>query len=280
MRGVDVHIGELTDQGGIVAAEVDDTVILGAALQLARVFLRVIGHQNALDRTDHLSADFEALLIQTMLQRVQTFFLQFFRGVVGQIGSGRARALAIDERVGEIEADIGNQLHGLFEVLFGFAGETDDEVRTDADPRYGGAQFAQLGFVLQRRVVALHRRENPVRARLHWQVQVLDQFRHFGVGLDQAVGELQRMRRGVADAVDAIDSGDHADQFGQVGQATVVGLAAIAVDVLPEQGHFTHAVFGQVNDFRDHVVERSADLFATGVRHHAERAVLAATFHH
>ncbi|MNQ51408.1 hypothetical protein D3C85_653870 [compost metagenome] len=115
---------------------------------------------------------------------------------------------------------------------------------------------------------------------MHRQVQVLDQFRHVGVGLDQAVGEFQRVRRGVTDAVDALDRSDHADQLGQVGQAPIVSSPAIAVDVLPQQRHFPHAVFGQVNDLGNHVVERPADLFTAGVGHHAEGAVLAATFHH
>ena len=102
----------------------------------------------------------------------------------------------------------------------------------------------------------------------------------FGVGLDQAVGELQRVGGGIADALDAVDCGYHADQLGEVGQAAAFGQATVAVDVLAKQGHFTHAVFGQVNDLGQHVIERSADLLATGVGHHAERAVLAATFHH
>ncbi len=70
-----------------------------------------------------------------------------------------------------------------------------------------------------------------------------------------------------------------ANQLGQIGQATVMGRAAIGVDVLAEQGHFAHAVFGQVDDLGNHVIERPADFFAAGVRHHAERAVLAAAFH-
>ncbi|MOA64111.1 hypothetical protein D3C78_1900640 [compost metagenome] len=63
---------------------------------------------------------------------------------------------------------------------------------------------------------------------------MLDQLRHVGVGLDQAVGEFQRVRRGVTDAVDALDRSDHADQLGQVGQAPIVSSPAIAVDVLPQ----------------------------------------------
>ncbi|MCY1360835.1 hypothetical protein D9M69_474800 [compost metagenome] len=97
---------------------------------------------------------------------------------------------------------------------------------------------------------------------------------------DQRVGELQRVRGGVADALDAVDLGDHADQLGEIGDAPVMGGAAVAVDVLPEQGDFPHAVLGQVDDLGEHVVERPADFLAAGVGHHAERAVLAAAFHH
>ncbi|RMR46048.1 hypothetical protein ALP86_200055 [Pseudomonas amygdali pv. mori] len=59
-----------------------------------------------------------------------------------------------------------------------------------------------------------------------------------------------------------------------------MGGAAITVDVLPQQGDFTHAVFGEVDDFAQHIVKRPADFLATGVGHHAERAVFAAAFHH
>ncbi|MNM97024.1 hypothetical protein D3C81_1095200 [compost metagenome] len=129
-------------------------------------------------------------------------------------------------------------------------------------------------------MVALHRRQYPVGARLDRQVQVLDQLRHLGVGLDQAVGKFQRVRGGVADALDTVDGGDHADQLGKVRQAPVVGLATVAVDVLPQQSDFTHAVLGQVNDLGQYIIERPADFLATGIGHHAEGAVLAAAFHH
>ena len=226
-----------------------------------------------------MPADLKTLLVQAVLQRVEAFFFALFWRVVNQIGRRRARALAIYKGVREVETDVLDQLHGLFEVFLGFTGEADDKVRADANARHRRAQFAQLGLVLQRRMVALHRRENAVRARLHRQVQVFYQLRHVGVGLDQAVRELQRVRGGVANALDPVDGRYHANQFGEVRQATVLGQAAIAVDVLAQQGHFTHAVFSQVDHFAEHVVERAADFFAAGVRHHAERAVLAATFH-
>ena len=70
LGGIDVYVGKLPDQLRVIAAEVDDTIVLGSALQFARIFFRVVGDQNPLGRTHHLPADFEALLIQAMLQRV------------------------------------------------------------------------------------------------------------------------------------------------------------------------------------------------------------------
>ena len=279
LGGIDVHVGELSDQLRVVAAEVNNAVVFGAPLQFARVFFRVIGHQNPLSGADHLPADLKTLLVQAVLQRIEALFFALFWRVVNQVGRRRARALAVHKGVREVETDVLDQLHGLLEVLLGFTGEADDKVRADANARHRRTQFAQLGFVLQRRVVALHGRQNAVRARLHRQVQVFYQLRHVGMRLDQAIRELQRVRGGVANALDPVDGCHHANQFSEVRQATVLGQAAIAVDVLAQQGHFTHAVFGQVKHFAEHVVERAADFFATGVRHHAERAVLAATFH-
>ncbi len=99
------------------------------------------------------------------------------------------------------------------------------------------------------------------------------------MGLDQGVGEFQRVRGGVADAVDAVHRRHHIEQFGEVGDAPVAGGATIAVDVLAQQGHLAHAVLGEVDDLGEDVVQRPTDLFAAGIGHHAEGAVLAAAFH-
>src|SRR5690606_28105763 len=61
LRVIDVHVGELADQPGVVAAEVDDPVVLGTALKFARIFLRIVGDQDALGAADHLAADLETL---------------------------------------------------------------------------------------------------------------------------------------------------------------------------------------------------------------------------
>jgi hypothetical protein len=54
---------------------------------------------------------------------------------------------------------------------------------------------------------------------------------------------------------------------------------AVGVDVLAEQGDLPHSLFHQLGTLGQHIVERAADLGATGVGHHAEGAVLGAAFH-
>src|SRR5690606_27519440 len=124
--------------------------------------------------------------------------------------------------------------------------------------------------------VELHRCQHAVGTGLHGQVDECHQRGKLGVGLDQRVGEFQRVAGGVADAFDAIEGGNQVQQVGEVAQAAVRVGAPVTVDVLAEQGDFLHTVFSQVNDFRQDVRHRTADFLATGVRNHAEGAVLAA----
>src|SRR5690606_2704560 len=108
---VDMDLDELADQQRIGAAEVDDTVVLGATLEHARVLLRVVGNQDALGAADHAPAIFEALLVEAGLENLQALLLDLDRGVVGQIGRRGAGTGAIDEGVGEVETDLLHQLH-------------------------------------------------------------------------------------------------------------------------------------------------------------------------
>ena len=101
-----------------------------------------------------------------------------------------------------------------------------------------------------------------------------------GVGVDQPFGELARVRGGVADALDAGDVVDVVEQRGKVGRGVeAFHLAQVGVDVLAQQRHFLHALFGQGDHVGQHVLEGAGDFLTTGVRHHAEAAVLAAAFH-
>ena len=108
---------------------------------------------------------------------------------------------------------------------------------------------------------------------------MVDQFRHRGIGLDQVVGKLDRVRGGIADAIDAVDGGDIVNQQREIGDLAVVHDAAVGVDILSQQVDFAHALLGQAGDLGQHVVERPADFFAAGIGYDTETAVLAAALH-
>ena len=202
------------------------------------------------------------------------------RRVVMQRGGRRSGSRAEDEAEAAVEADVGDQLHRLREVVVGLAGKADDEVARQADAGPHGAQLAHRALVFHCGVAALHRHQDAVAAVLHRQVQMAHQLRHLGIDVDEPLGELVRVAGGVADSLDAGDVGDVFDQQREVGDlGGVAHLAAIRIDVLPEQGHFLHALVGESGDLDQHVVERARDLFAARVGHDAIAAVLRAAFH-
>ena len=56
--------------------------------------------------------------------------------------------------------------------------------------------------------------------------------------------------------------------------------ALIRINVLPQQRHFPNPLLREFINLRDHFIKRSTELFAARVRHHTERTILAASFHH
>ncbi len=114
---------------------------------------------------------------------------------------------------------------------------------------------------------------------LHGQVQVAREFGHLRIGLDQAVGELDRVRGREADAIDAIDRSDVIDQRREIGNLAIVHQPPVRIDILAQQVDLAYALCGQRGDLGNDVIERAADLLAARVRHDAKAAVLAATFH-
>lgn len=69
-----MFIDELTDQCWIITTEIDDPVVLGAALQFAGVFLGIVGDQDALDRTGHLSGRSRSPADSGGVAGIQAFF--------------------------------------------------------------------------------------------------------------------------------------------------------------------------------------------------------------
>ncbi len=212
---------------------------------------------------------------------LQTLQLHAGGGRVEQVGGRRAGARAVDEAERRVEADVVHQLHELVEVLVLLAGEADDEVGGQADVGAHRAQLADGALVLERRVAALHGRQDAVGAVLHGQVQVVDQLGHARIGVDQALAELLRVAGGEADALDAGELGDGLQQQREVGDLRrVAHPAAVGVHVLAQQRDLLQALVGESGHLGEHVVERARHLLAARVRHHAVGAVLGAAFHH
>ncbi len=135
-------------------------------------------YQDTLCRADHALTDRLRLLLQFFPAIVasRSSFISC-GGAIRQIRGRRAGTRAVNEAEGAVEAHFLDKLHRGFEIGFGFAGKADDEIGGKRDVGPGGAQPAHDGFVFQRGVAALHRRQYAVRTRLHRQVQVADQLR-------------------------------------------------------------------------------------------------------
>ena len=74
-------------------------------------------------------------------------------------------------------------------------------------------------------------------------MQMIGELRYSATGLDQALVECRRVRGGKANAVDTVDLGDVANQQCQVSDPTIVGDAAIGIDVLPQKRGYTAAQY-------------------------------------
>ena len=106
------------------------------------------------------------------------------------------------------------------------------------------------------------------------------QLGYFGVDVNQALGEFVGMAGGVADARNPWNVSYQFNQQGKVGNVGgVAHHAAVGVDVLSKQRDFFHTLRCQVGYLFHHIVQGTAEFFATGVRHYAIAAVFAATFH-
>src|SRR5438874_12182591 len=118
---------------------------------------------------------------------------------------------------------------------------------------------------------AIHRIQNLVISRLHWQMKMIDQLWQTPVGVDQIFAEPDRVWRSEAKALQAINVMDGVEQLHK--QTYVVDLrkfvAAVEVYDLTEQRHVLHAVGNQCADFTDKLVKRAAALGAARQRHHA-----------
>ncbi len=150
-----------------------------------------------------------------------------------------------DEGEGAVVADLLGDFQGLGEVGLGLAGEADDDVGGDRAVGDVLADQRDPVHVALTVVGAAHPLEDRAGARLQRQVDLLAERRQLGVGADHVLLHVLGVRAGVADPLDALDRVDPGQQLGEADPAVLRQLAAVAVDVLPQQRHLAHAVGGE-----------------------------------
>ena len=99
----------------------------------------------------------------------------------------------------------------------GLIRKADDKIRRQRNIRTHHAQFVNDIDVLLRAVAAFHGGQNSVRARLHGQMQMIDQLRYFGERANQAVIKMIRVAGGKSNALDAFNVRHGFEQSSKVG---------------------------------------------------------------
>ena len=152
-----------------------------------------------------------------------------------------AAARREDEREGAVVADLLADGQGLREVGLGLAREADDDVRRDRRVGHVLADQRDAVEVALAAVRPAHRLEDPRRARLQRQMDVLADRRQPRVREDHVLAHVLRMRARVADALDAVD---RVEPLQQLGERRPRGpeVATVGVDVLAQQRHLAHAL--------------------------------------
>ena len=162
---------------------------------------------------DAAAVEGRQLSVDQLLQFAQAFGFHVFGNLVVHVGGRRAGARRIFERERGGKADLVDQLHGVAEIGIGFAGEADDEIRGEGEQRLRRAQALDDAQIIVAGVSPVHGVENAIRSRLHRQMQLRHQFGQIAMRGDQAVVDVARMARGVAQPVDAGNCGEALEQL-------------------------------------------------------------------
>ena len=186
---------------------------------------------------------------------LEPLHLHVFRELAGPIGRRGVGPGRIGRRIDQIEADLFNQGQGAAELGVGFAGECHDHIGADRGLWHPIANAINDAAVAINRVAPGHGLEHVVITALEGDVEVFAHLGQVGAGVDQPLGEVAGMARGEADPFDArhvvhlvqqVGEGVLAAAFrGDAGQ-----VAAIGIDVLPQQGDLFDAAGGQTFHFQ------------------------------
>jgi hypothetical protein len=212
-------------------------------------------------------------------QTVEPLLHDLLRDLVGHRARRGPGPGGVLERERLVEPGRPDHVQGREEVLFGLPGETHDDVGGDGhagDRLPDPLQPRQVPFAA---VGALHRPQDPVRARLKWEVDVLAHLLALRHGLDDVGGEVVRVGAGEPDAADALDLVHRPKELRE--QRLQTGprhreVTAVGVYVLAEERDLHDSATRQSLYLGQDVADLPRQLRPPNEGHDAERAVVVA----
>ncbi len=192
------------------------------------------------------------------------------RQLVVHIGRRRAGPLGVLEGKGAGKAGGFHNVERGLEVLFGFSGETNNDVGGDGGVRYPLAYPVQDAQELLRPVGPAHILKHLVGAGLQRHMQLRHDVVCFRHRINDVVGECRGVRAGEPYTFQAFDLATGAKQLRK--RATVAEFDSIGVDILSQQRHLNGAVVHEGLDFRKDVTRPTVPLLAPQRGNDAEGA--------
>jgi len=201
----DGDVEEIAGDDGAEICEVDDFVGGGAARPTGGVAEGGTFDENFKRGVEKFVV--EVLAKEVLVGKEEFVAAHFFSGgdVVVEERGGSVGSRGVFENEGVVERGLAKEGTGLLKVIFGLAGEADNDVGCDGDVGHGVAQTAEgvkVGFA---GVTAAHGFEDGVGAGLHGQVKVVAKLGKGAEGAEEFVGATGGMAREEAEAAKAGD---------------------------------------------------------------------------
>ena len=233
-------------------------------------------HQHFIGLADELFVSGELNLALAFVQNREAAALFRFRDGVWHVPGGGVGPRRVFEREDGVVLRGVQQRKSVGEVLFGLAGEADDDVRGDADGAARGADPGDLLEIFFAGVSAQHFAQHAGGTGLHRQVHVVAERRNVVNRRDDLAVKIIGMRSGEAHAANSRNGGDGAQQVHKI-PLTRRGIA-IRIHGLAEQLDLGVASIGEAARFGEHSLAGAAAFRSPGVRDDAVGAGVIATF--
>jgi hypothetical protein len=244
-RRGDVDVDEPADEAR-VAGEIHDAIVLGARSQLAHILLGGTFDEHALAGPDHRVRVFCGELLQAALQALQARELFGGRGVVAQVGRGRA-GRELNMKLNEPSKRTSST---SFSVCSKSASVSPGKPTMKSLVMETSGRAARSRRMIDLYSIACSRASSPrARGRIpdctgRWICEASCGI--FPCASMRRWVNSSGMRGRVADALDALDARHVREEQREIGDLAVGKRAPVGVHVLAEEARLAHAVARQV----------------------------------